>query len=219
MRKMDNVGYYNKKTGEPIEENIVNSIKDEDRRRYITKLFYTLKNNPRDLTIDNMNELRRLAKLKDTIKLDFKKDAYFTVKNSFEFIRELSIHSRGVIYTIGHMITHDGRLKYKNNHLVANFENLREYLNVSKKVWSTYVKPDIDKYNIIVKEKVNNKWCLLINPLFAVKDRTVTETMFIAFYESLEQYLHPIDFLYLKKLHGIEVKKYPEEEKSDEKVS
>jgi len=205
LKKLENVEYYDKSTGELLEREIIKSISREDEKNRVRRLFSILKDNPNELTLEELEELRSIKRLKKRIKIDFSKDSFFTIKNSFEFIKNLSIHTRGVIYSIGHMITHDGRLKYGNNKLISNFEDLRLYLNVSKKIWSTFVKPDVDEYCILTKEKINNKWCILMNPLFAVKDRTVTETMFIAFHKELKEFLHPLDFLYLKKLHNIEI--------------
>jgi len=205
MNKLDNIELTSKQTGEILNWDIITSIQDEERKRYTREIFWKYENDQSKLTIEDVLYLKKLNKLSESVRLDFNKDKYFTVKNSLSFIKTISIHTRGVIYTTGHMITHDGRLKYGNNKLIEHFEDLRNHLGVSKKVWNTYVKKDIDEFEIIVKEKVNNKWCLLMNPIFAVKDRTVTETMFIAFHQSLNKYLHPIDYLYLKMKYNIEI--------------
>jgi len=201
-----NIGFYNNKTGEDIKKEIFLAIQKQENNKEITKLYNKAKDDIDSLTLEELEDLRKLLKLKGNISLDFTNDKYFTIKNNLDFIINLSIHTRGTIYTIGHMITHDGRIKYNNNRLISNFDDLRNYLNINKTTWSRHIKPDIDAFQIIVKEKLNNKWCLLMNPIFAVKDRSVTETMFIAFHESLEEYLHPIDYLYLCRLHNINLK-------------
>jgi len=134
LKKLENVEYYDKSTGELLEREIIKSISREDEKNRVRRLFSILKDNPNELTLEELEELRSIKRLKKRIKIDFSKDSFFTIKNSFEFIKNLSIHTRGVIYSIGHMITHDGRLKYGNNKLISNFEDLRLYLNVSKKI-------------------------------------------------------------------------------------
>lgn len=202
--KMDKVGYFNKETFEEMSEDIYKSLKNEDYGRKIKNAIDKLTTDYNSLTLEEIQLLRKTKKMKEKIQLDFKQDKYIIIKNNFKLIKDLNIHTRGVLYTISQMITHDGRLVYGNNRLINGFEELREYLDISKKVWSIYVKPDIDSHNILRKEKIHDKWCLLVNPIFAVKDRTVTETMFIAFGDYLHEHLNPLDYLYLKKLHGVD---------------
>lgn len=110
-----------------------------------------------------------------------------------------------MLYLISHMITHDGRLKYENNKIIPSISDLKKYLKISNDKWNKYIKPDIEKYKILKKENIDNKWCILLNPIYATTTRIVTETMFIAFHTELKEYLEHIDYLYLKKLHKIEV--------------
>lgn len=41
------------------------------------------------------------------------------------------------------------------------------------------------------------------HPLFAIKSRNITEYVFKCFFKELKEYLHPIDYIYLVKLYGI----------------
>lgn len=207
MSKIDNVGYYDKRTGEDLSKNIIDSIKKEEYANKIKQLCIIRKNDPEKLSLDDLIILMKLEKRPTVsaseIKLNFEDDGYFTCRRDLNLVLNLHIYTKAFLYSISHMITHDGRLKYGNNKIISSISELKTYINLSNGQWNRHIKPDIEKYNIIKKEKIDNKWCLLLNPIYATTTRKITETMFIAFHEELKSYLHPLEYLYLKKFHGI----------------
>jgi len=208
VSKFAQIGHYKKTDGEDLDWEVIVSIQKEEREKEIKRLFNLLEINPAKLTLEELVLLLRLQNLPtspNSIKLDFADDGYFTCKRNLNIILELHDYTKAFLYSISHMITHDGRLKYGNNKIVPNISRLKEKLNISDKKWATYIKPDVEKFNIIVKEQIDKRWCLLLNPLFATTTRTFTETMFIAFHKDLKKYLHPIEYLYLKKFYSIEI--------------
>jgi hypothetical protein len=167
-----------------------------------------MKNEPSKLELEDLVLLLKLESRpfsNETIKLDFSEDGYFTCKRNISMVLELHDHTKAFLYSISHMITHDGRLTYENNHIIPSMQKLKKYLEISNDKWNNYVLPDINKFNITTKEKIDNKWCILLNPIFASTTRKITETMFIAFHKDLKKYLHEIEYLYLKKFYGIEM--------------
>lgn len=206
MSKLNNIDYIDNRNGENIPKEIFNSISREDRIKEIKKVYYILDNTPEKLTLEDLELLMKLgSRNTNKIKLDFKDDGYFTCKRNHDTALKLNDYTKSLLYSITHMITHDGRLTYGNNKIVSSITDLKKYLKVSNDKWNIHIKPDIEKYNIIKKEKIDNKWCLLLNPLYATTTRVVTETLFIAFHKELKQNLHNLDYLYLKRFHGIEL--------------
>lgn len=206
MSKLDNVKIRDERNNKELTIEELESIKKEERKKRISGLYLKLSKKPENLTIEELKELKKLERLPFEVKLDFTDDGYFIIKRSVNLTKSLSLYTRGLIYTIAQMITYeDGRLTYENNKLIKGFEDLKEYLEISNKIWSKYIKPDIDKYNIISKQKNRKEWCLLLNPIFSTKNRKISETMFVAFHKELKEHISPIDYLYLKKLYGIEI--------------
>ena len=209
MSKLDKIGHYEINEGFEVSREEFDAIQKEDNAKKIKRLFYLLENDPSKLVSDEIIILMKMAKVPSTsptnIKLDFGDDGYFTCKRNLNMVMELHDYTKAFLYSISHMITHDGRLKYNNNRIIPNVSKLKTYLKISNDKWNSYVKPDIDEFNILTKEKIDNKWCILLNPIFATTTRTFTETMFIAFHSDLKRYLHPLEYLYLKKFYGIEV--------------
>ena len=207
ISKLSSIGCYNNETGEDLSWEVVSSVQKEDNNNKIKKLYYLLENKPEELTTDDLIVLMKLENrpntTANTIKLDFGKDGYFTCRRDLNLVGNLHDYTKAFLWSISHLITHDGRLKYENNKVISSQQKLKKYLNISNDKWNTYIKPDIEEYNIIVKEKIDNRWCLLLNPIFATTTRTFTETMFIAFHEDFKKYLHPLEYLYLQKFHGI----------------
>ena len=209
MSKLDRVGYYDKETGEELSDEIFSSINKEEKNNIVKELYFFLKTDPSKLNLDDLIILLKLEKRPSTspyeIKLDFGDNGYFTCRRDLNLVLELHDYTKAFLYSISHMITHDGRLKYGNNRIIPNLNNMKKYLKISDGTWNRCVKPDIDKFKIIKKERIENKWCLLLNPIYATTTRKLSETMFIAFHTELKLYLHPIEYLYLKKFHNIEV--------------
>lgn len=208
MSRLDRIGFYDKKTGEELNYEIFNSVNKEEKSNLIRGLYFKLQNKPEELTVDDLILLMKLENRPispNSIKLDFGDDGYFTCRRDINLVLELHDYTKAFLYSISHMITHDGRLKYGNNKIIPSLNKLKEYLNISDGKWNRYIKLDIQKFNIIVKEKIDNTWCLLLNPIFATTTRTLTETMFVAFHKDLKKHLHPLEYMYLKKFYGIEI--------------
>lgn len=207
MSKVEKIGksYFIKETGEDIAKSVYNAIVEEERINKFKRLYRLKNESPESLDLEEIELLIKMDEdLKkenktdvNKIKLDFREKGYFTCRRDLNLVLELDDYTKAFLYSISHMITHDGRLKYNNNRLVNNLGSLKIYLKISNDRWSKHIKPDIDKFNIISKEKIDNKWVLLLNPIFATTTREVTETMFIAFHKQLKEYLHPLQYLYL----------------------
>lgn len=207
LSKLNRIEIYDKDTGEILEngKEIYDSIKREEELKRIKLIYYKLDNCENNLSLEELSILMKLQKRSTIIKLNFKEDGYFIIKKDIEKTLKLHEYTRSMLYLISHMITHDGRLKYENNKIIPSTSDLKKYLKISNDKWNKYIKPDIEKYKILKKENIDNKWCILLNPIYATTTRIVTETMFIAFHTELKEYLEHIDYLYLKKLHKIEV--------------
>ena len=205
--KLKNLTIIDNNTAEILANGVelIENIKKEEHINYIKQVYYKLSNTPDKLNLEELEFLMKIQKRSTIIKLDFEEDGYFIIKKDIQKTLELHEYTRSMLYCISHMITHDGRLKYENNRIIPSLSKLKEYLKISNDKWNKYIKPDIDKFNILKKESIDNKWCILLNPIYATTTRIVTETMFIAFHEELKKHLDNIEYLYLKRLHKLEL--------------
>lgn len=176
MSKLDKIGYYDKETGEELSYDMFKNINKEEKTNLIKSLYFKLEKEPNNLTVNDLVILMKLENRPtspNTIKLDFGEDGYFTCKRDINLVLELHDYTKSFLYSISHMITHDGRLKYGNNKIIPSLNKLKEYLNISDGKWNRNIKIDIEKFNIIVKEKIDNTWCLLLNPIFATSNNFI----------------------------------------------
>lgn len=198
-----------------LDKEIIESIQKEEHIRYIKELYYKLNNCSDKLTLEDLSVLMKLQKRSTIVKLDFGDDGYFIIKKDIEKTLELHEYTRSMLYCISHMITHDGRLKYGNNRIVPSLSKLKEYLKISNDKWNKYIKPDIEKYIILKKESIDNKWCILLNPIYATTtDFTLEqyhinlfgEEVFKLYYfttkdiQVIEKYRHLLSDLEYKKM-------------------
>ena len=202
---MNNVEHYSKLTGEELSSEVVEEIIKEVTSNKVKLAFLKLREDENLLTLEEIEMLRRLKSKTGKVKLNFKSSGYIIQKRNLNNILKLNDYTKAFLYSMSHMITHDGRLKYENNRMIPSFAKLKDFLGIKNNKWNTHIKPDIEKFKILTKEKIDNKWCLLLNPIYATTTREVTETMFIAFHSELREYLDALDYLYLKRLYSIEV--------------
>ena len=173
---------------------------------------------PDEMDLEEVLEYRSIKKLpvKDVeIKIDFniknkklefmgkRKEEYFTFKKDNNILDKLSMVTKGVIYDLGMRITHSGFLTYENGNPIRTQVKLREFTKLKEHTWKKIVWKELKEFNIIRKEKIRNRWYFVMNPLFSVKDRTITDYTFICFHKEIKEYISDIDYLYLKKTLGI----------------
>ena len=211
MKKTDNIGYFNLDTGELVEKRIVKAMESEEYGRKVKNIFDKLKNcEIEELSLNEVEiALKVIGISHNNIQLDLTKDGgrYFIINDNSELILSLNIYMSGVLAKVYPLITHDNTLITRNNRPIQSFNKLREYLNISDSTWRRHIIPEIRKHNIIKSEKIDNKNYLVLNPLFSVKNRAITEYVFKCFYNELIRYLHPLQHLLLAKTYGVAVDK------------
>jgi len=96
-------------------------------------------------------------------------------------------------------------LMYQNNKPIESFEKLREELNITISTWKKNVMPEINKFNIVKKEKINGANYLVLNPLYSVKSRGINEYVFKCFHSELMEYIHPMQYILLSKVYSVNI--------------
>lgn len=203
MSKINKIGFFNKESGEELSKDILDSILKEDfsaKIRYIEDKF---KNFPEQLELDEIELLLKIHNISSNVKLDFKKGGFFSIKINPDITKKLNIKTLGALFLIGENTSSEGRLVYENKKAIKSFDKLIDYLNISTNDWNRHIKKDFDEYNILRKENIDGEIYIIVNPLFLFKDRTISETMFIAFYDDIKNVLSPLQFLYLTKKYNI----------------
>lgn len=207
MSKINKIGFFNKESGESLNYEIITSIQKEEVRNNVRRIFYNLQNkNIDDLSLEDLEVVMKLHKRNSEnilIDLSANNEKYFIIKDNFKICRKLDKNTKSMLYEISQLITHDNTIVTKNNIPLSDFKELCEYIEMPYSVWRNTVSKYNKEFNIIKKEKINNKFYLVLNPLFAIKSRNITEYVFKCFFKELKEYLHPIDYIYLVKLYGI----------------
>lgn len=120
---------------------------------------------------------------------------YFTCKKDFNFIRSLHDCTKSFLLLIYHMNIEENIIRYGNNKPIKSLGDLKKYLKISNDKWNKYIKLDIEKYNIIKKEKIDNKWYLLLNPIYS---NIYTKISFDVFKDVVKEKLNNFEYLKIK---------------------
>jgi len=217
MSKLDGKVISDAKTGIVYGDarEVVESVKREEESRRRKFLYDKLDNNPEEMTRDEVFELRKLKKKSNKepkIFIDFNIDKdrpeeYFLMKKNKNIVDKFDLQTKGALYIMSMSITHSGFLVYENNVGLKTFNDLKKLVGATDYVWKNTIWKEIKKHNIVIKQKIRGKWCLVMNPIFSVKNREITDYMFICFHKEIKEYLEPLDYLYLIHHHGIDPSK------------
>ena len=187
----------------------INSLEYEILENNITKenikiLMDKFNNNPDSLDLDEIILIRKICfkKRKEFVNLEYSKGFYMVSNDIREILSELDYTTRGVLQEIGFMVNAEGTLRYRNHKPIRTFTDLQIEAKVSEGVWRK-VKPIFGKLEIIKREKINEEWYLVLNPLYQSNSYKITYFKFLCFGKFLKEKLHKIDYLYLCKLFEI----------------
>lgn len=204
MSKIDRIGYYDKKTGDIISDEIYKAIKSESDKIKYKNIFNKLNSNPLDLTLEEFEIIRKLQNKRypHKVNLKYAKGFFMNSQNEeciFEELHELSVY---LLHMCGYRMNKDGLLKYKNGRAIKKMSDLKSYFNFSKYKWSI-IKKDIDKYKLIKEQPHDNTTYLVMNPLYTSSQYEITMYKFMAFHKELKDHLDELDYLYLCKKFDI----------------
>lgn len=187
----------------------INSLEYEILENNITKenikiLMDKFNNNPDSLDLDEIILIRKICfkKRKEFVNLEYSKGFYMVSNDIREILSGLDYTTRGVLQEIGFMVNAEGTLRYRNHKPIRTFTDLQIEAKVSEGVWRK-VKPIFDKLEIIKREKINDEWYLVLNPLYQSNSYKITYFKFLCFGKLLKEKLDKIDYLYLCKLFEI----------------
>lgn len=211
MSKMDNIICYDKYSGECIDNinEISESVLREEYNNRLLELQKIFNDDPNNMSLEEIIELRKYKRksTKDIkVRIDFTRvenEVYFTVKDNSNIEDNMDLVTLGAIKRIGVNITHNGFVTFKNNHAVRSLNGLKELVGASDYVWKNTIWKSLKQYDVVIKEKIRGEWFIVMNPLFQVKNRVITEYMFICFHKELKKYIDELDYIYLIKFYKI----------------
>ena len=208
MSKLEkNVDFYCRNTGEELSLNNVEKLMKDDFSNKLKIIYNKIYNGKLDeLSLNDLETIMKIEKRSTSVSIDFKENegSFFIIKENRRLCKDLTMQTKSVLYEIQQSITHDNTIVTLNNRPISSYKDLCDYIGISYSIWKRHISKDNSKYKIIRKEPINGKSYLVLNPLFSVKSRNITEYTFKCFYDILKEYLHPIDYLYLVKLYGID---------------
>ncbi len=186
MSKLDNVGHYDKNTGEELGFEIIECITKEDKKNKWKNIFYNLENNSNKLTLEEIEELlnrenishirlnkfERYHQSNDALDLElFEKG--ITMKAFYYFKFLVSKHC-GTTYT----------LQFKNNINIINDSQVSESINISVSLWRK-IKKELLDLNLIKIINFENKKYYKINPCYVGKKKILSPHTYHAFRDDI----------------------------------
>jgi len=206
MNKEDKIGHYNTETGEEIPKEVLESIQKETRNKYLMKLARKFKDNPYDMTLDEIETYRMVLKNKKnkSIKFKLKQGGFISlIRQDSDMIKRLDSETKAMLFDVSMYMNKFGVILYNNNKPVVSFEKLKELLEIGHSKWSK-IKKDIDEFDIVVKRKDSkNRNVLVVNPLFCLTSTEIGEVRFISFGSLFKDRLDLEDYVYLCKKFDI----------------
>jgi len=203
----DKIEIVDPSTGEIIDKSIIDSIKKKEWNDNIKRVKWLYENNPSAMTREDIEFLcLKIHNRNKNVKLDFKKDkndpdcpnrGFCTLKISKSLTRELSLVTKGFIYEISYMLSGSNKILFGNDKRINSYAKLCAEIGIPYSSFKKNIKPEIDKYKIIKKSKLDDKTYLVLNPLYLTRYTDITEDLFLTFYRELKKYLHPLDYLML----------------------
>lgn len=199
MSKLDNIEYFDKKTGEEYNLDVVKSILEEEKQNKINYVKWKIKNNPYEMTIDELELYRAIMHKPKNISLRYESGTFFTACRIEEAIsKNINLDTLGILWLVSGLVNKNGVLIYKgNNKPISSFEKLRELLNIGSTKWNK-IKKDIDLYKLIIKISTrDNRNVLVLNPMYSYISTEIGEIRFIAYGDILKEFLEFEDYLLL----------------------
>ena len=199
MSKLDNIEYFVKKTGEEYNLDVVKSILEEEKQNKINYVKWKIKNNPYEMTIDELELYRAIMHKPKNISLRYESGTFFTACRIEEAIsKNINLDTLGILWLVSGLVNKNGVLIYKgNNKPISSFEKLRELLNIGSTKWNK-IKKDIDLYKLIIKISTrDNRNVLVLNPMYSYISTEIGEIRFIAYGDILKEFLEFEDYLLL----------------------
>ena len=203
------IEHYDLETGEILDKKEVQEIHKQEQESRKKILKAKIDNDFENVSYGEICEYRKMIGRSNNTKyykIDYSKNGgtYFTFKKNRDITKDFNVKTKGVLYDLSQSITHEGFLVADNNHLIRTYKALRDYLNVSRHVWDTIIIEDFEPHNILKKGKVNGNNIIILNPIFSMKSRDISDYVFLNFYKELQEYIDPLDYKTLIKYHGVD---------------
>jgi len=204
MNRVRKFEAYSKTTGELINDLTINSMFAEELRYKNIILFNKYRDTPLELTVDEIEKIKRIRGVKNPSKVNliYEKGFFMTSQSEEKLFEELTLSTVGILNMCGYRMNKDGLLKYKNGRAIRTFKALQEYFDMSRYKWSS-IQADIDKFSLIKEQYHDDVSYLVMNPLYKSSQYEITMYKFMAFHKELKEHLEPLDYLYLCKKFDI----------------
>lgn len=183
------------------------SEKMKEETLYLNSLEERFEENPMSLTMEELINLKkRIGENPDKINLNYKNGFVMLSKDSFskKALDEMPYDVQGIVQKLGRSINKNGCIIYDNNRPVQNISDLLGFLKITRKIWNKFSEYN-DKFLIIKKEKIDNVWYLVMNPMFYSGNYEITYFRFLVFGRFLKEnnYINELDYAILCKKHEI----------------
>ena len=186
-----------------LKELTTNKFRDEKMTIQILKKVFD--ENYTNLTFEQIELLRDEHHKKNKTKGYDKNKVNIFYEDGFAMIpkgkeiqdikRSMPYDIRGILDELSMSTNKNGIIVNDGNYAIRTISELCEYLKISRKIWNNF-KQYNEKYNILKKEKINNKWYLVLSPIFSSTQYELDFYRFMTFGDILfdNGYIDEYDF-------------------------
>ena len=195
---------FSRTTGELLDNDIVDSMIKEELRIKNIIIFNKLTDNPLELTVLEMEYIRKLQGERNPgkVNLIYSKGFFMSSQSEESLFEELNPMTIYMMTMCGFRMNKDGLLKYKNGRAIRSFRDLQDYLKLSRHKWLP-IHDDIVKFSLIKEQYHDDATYLVVNPMYKSSQYEITMYKFMAFHRELKASLTSLDYLYLCKKFDI----------------
>ena len=208
---------HNEKEYYSIEGNVktlkeLTNEKFRDEKSYIKNLEIAFRDNPMDLTFEEIQFLRQINNKnkkgfnENKVNLVYKNGYVMLSRDTVasEILNKMPYDIRGMVDKLGRSINKQGCILYDDNRPIQTISDIMDFLDISRKIWNKF-KIYNDEYCIIKKEKIDGINYMVMNPLLFSSAYELSYFKFIVFGKTLRDggYLDEYDYAFLCKIHQI----------------
>jgi len=204
MNKLDNIGYYDKRTGDELTEEVVRGVQAEEARKKYTEMYYKLETHPEELTSKEIEDLVKHSsklKMRNIKEYDLFQEYYTgNKKKLIEAIDNLSDPAYKCFSALVLKYTStENTLQYKNHVNIVKDKDISRILNISISKWYN-IKKELIEFSAIRKVNFDGKTVIKINPTIIGHSMKITKCTYYAFRDQLTQEFGMLKSLYWDKL-------------------
>jgi len=184
MNKLDKIGYYNIDTGEPIDMEIYESIRREERSKRYSKLKKKFTENT--ISKEELLELFKLEKKPKDIHVLY--ESFYKVNMCKSKPAGITDSEYGKFFQMLNFLSYKNTMAYSNGKVIKA-EKISEFLGFKTiKSFRNYIRK-LQRNRMLAETTLGGVEYLVINPAYAQRKMNLNRTIYMLFKEDLKDML------------------------------